>query len=98
MTNDFGPPFDVEIRTYRTARSVRTVRNVRDLAEVLTRHWSPRGKLGHASKNQDKRFAAMQACADYLEGTGSATTARQCFLEAAQEAGLFVRTVECPPE
>ena len=57
----------------------------------MTFHWPPRGESRLASSSRKKRLAALHACIAAVEQTGSAAMARQCFLEAAQEAGFFVR-------
>jgi hypothetical protein len=80
MSDAFGPPLSVEI----SADIYRRVASVRDAVEILTRHWvgAPRGF---------SRIAAMQACLDALKGKGSAAAVRRSFLDAAEEAGFFVR-------
>ena len=64
----------------------RRVRTFEDAAEILLAHpeWPDGGS---------KRQAALRAFIAALDGTGSAGTARDCFLEAVAEAGIFVRDV-----
>jgi hypothetical protein len=78
MPDDF-PPVSVEIRP----DSFRTIRTVQQASElVLT--W-PQGR---------RRLLAMKACLASLEGAETPENARQCFIEAAEEAGVFVKEGE----
>ena len=78
MPDDF-PPVSVEIRP----GSFKTIRTVQQAAElVLT--W-PQGR---------RRLVALKACLAGLEGAEAPHKARQCFLKAAKEAGVFVKEGE----
>ena len=73
--------------------SFQTIRSVREAAQILI-GW-PRGLLGWPEGGA-KRIAALRACLDALEGKGPAKTARRYFIEAAEEADIFVREGEHP--
>ena len=78
MPSDF-PPVSVEIRP----GSFRTIRTVQQASElVLT--W-PQGR---------RRLAALKACLAGLEGAEAPEKARECFIKAAEEAGVFVKEGE----
>jgi hypothetical protein len=76
--DDF-PPVSVEVKP-GSFRAIRTVQQASEL--VLT--W-PQGR---------RRLAAMKACLASLEGAEKPERARQCFIAAAEEAGVFVKEGE----
>ena len=82
MKNDFGPPFNVEIKpdTYRT------ILTVNDAIDVLLLKW-PERATGQAL-NDVTRVQALTACWAALEGRGSAKRARRLFIEAAWDQGV----------
>jgi Protein of unknown function (DUF982) len=74
-------PVSIEIKPGK----YRTISSVQDAAELVL-SW-PQGR---------KRLAAMAECLAALEGPGLPEKVRQCFIAAAEEAGVFVREVEFP--
>lgn len=61
----------------------RAVTNTREAAECLMTRWPESGGPAHA--------AARRACLEVLEGKIPPDVARQAFIEAAEESGLFIR-------
>jgi hypothetical protein len=65
---------------------MRRVGSVREAAEVLLGHWPKQGRGPRYNQ-------ALRACSDALDGRLAAEEARQAFIEAALEAGIYVRAV-----
>jgi hypothetical protein len=65
-----------------TPGQVRNVRSVAEAAELLVLYWPTR--VG------EKLLEARQACQDALDGEITCTQARQAFIDAAKEAGIYV--------
>jgi uncharacterized protein DUF982 len=65
---------------------LRRVRSVREAAEVLLGHWPKQGR-------GPMFLEALRACHEALAGKLTTEEARQAFIEAALEAGIFVREV-----
>jgi hypothetical protein len=72
----------VTIETDHLGR-VCNVSSVEEAAEYLMMYWP--------IKTGPKLAAARQACLDALAGTIMCTAAREAFIEAAKEAGIYVR-------
>jgi hypothetical protein len=68
----------------RRAGTLRAVGSVREAAELLIGEWPSVGP-------GDAYRAATRACLGALEGSVPVEQARQAFIAAAQEVGLFVR-------
>ena len=84
MPDDPFRPLTVETRPGQ----YRTLWTVEDAAgHLLSKEW-PAGNHGKT------KHLALRACLEALEGKGTAEQARKCFLEAAFEAGVFVREGE----
>ena len=66
------------------AGQLRDINSVRDAAEMLLGHWPQEGR-GMAYR------AARRMCLDALEGNAAATSARNSFIRAAEEADILVR-------
>jgi uncharacterized protein DUF982 len=62
------------------------VGSVREAAEVLLGHWPKEGR-------GPMFFEALRACHEALAGDLTTKGARQAFIEAALEAGIYVREV-----
>jgi len=88
MISDGDVP--MEWVTYATTKPgvYRTVTHVSQVAKALLFEWP--------LERGDKLLKAKEACVDCLSGKVSADVARAAFLEACDEAGLFVRADERP--
>lgn len=62
----------------------RVVTSTREAAECLMTRWPEAGGPAQA--------AARRACLEVLEGNAPPEVARQAFIDAAEEAGIFVRS------
>ena len=82
MSDDPRPFAGVTIETHVVGR-MRTVTSVGEAAEVLLHDW-PEAE-GEAYRG------ALHACYEALEGELDVEDARDAFIAAAQEAGIFVR-------
>jgi hypothetical protein len=67
----------------------RTLFSVEDAAGFLLGGWPP-------DDRSKTRLVALRACLEALEGKAPAAKARKCFLDAALEAGVFLREGEFP--
>ena len=65
---------------------LRRVGSVREAAEALLGHWPKEGR-------GPMFFEALRACHEALAGKLMTEEARQAFIEAALEAGIYVREV-----
>jgi hypothetical protein len=65
---------------------LRRVGSVREAAEVLLGHWPKEGR-------GPMFLEALRACHEALAGNRKTEGARQAFIEAALEAGIYVREV-----
>ena len=83
MSDDPRPFVGVTIETHVVGR-MRTVTSVGEAAEVLLHDWPEAGR-GEAYRG------ALHACYEALEGELDVEDARDAFIAAAQEAGIFVR-------
>ena len=77
-------PFALVVIETSHAGQLRDINSVRDAAEMLLGHWPQEGR-GMAYR------AARRMCLDALEGNAAATSARNSFIRAAEEADILVR-------
>jgi len=71
----------VTIMTHQVGRT-HNVSSVEEAAESLAMNWP--------IKSSDQLSTAKQACLDALEGRIMCTAARDAFIEAAKEAGIYI--------
>jgi hypothetical protein len=83
MNDDLRPFAGVTIETHVVGR-IRIVTSVGEATEVLLHDWPETGR-GEAYRG------ALHACYEALEGELDVEDARDAFIAAAQEAGIFVR-------
>ena len=73
----------VIIETAQVGR-LRTVTSVREAAECLLEDWPEKGRGDHYSR-------AIRACRNALAEKVTTSSARNAFIQAAQEVDIFVR-------
>lgn len=73
-------PVEIELRRIG---HYRVVTSTREAAECLMTRWPEPGGPAHA--------AARRACLEVLEGNAHPEVARQAFIDAAVEVGIYVR-------
>lgn len=73
----------VIIETAQVGR-LRTVTSVREAAECLLEDWPEKGRGNHYSR-------AIRACRNALAEKVTTSSARNAFIQAAQEVDIFVR-------
>ena len=77
-------PFALVVVKSSPVGQLRDINSVREAAEALVGDWPMK-------RTRPARRAAILACQDALAGRVTPEVARQAFIAAAQEAGIFVR-------
>ena len=77
-------PFALVVVKTSHVGQLRDINSVRDAAEALAGDWPMK-------RSRPAYRAAIRACHDALAGKVTPEVARQAFIAAAQEVGIFVR-------